>query len=478
MIQNQLARVITTKLGFEPTKGQASVIAELAAFAWEMNERSSATDKVFILKGYAGTGKTSVVSALVKALAEVNLKTVLLAPTGRAAKVLSGYSDKTASTIHKKIYRQKAVKDGLGEFVLEKNLHNRTLFIVDEASMIANSSYENSVFGTGRLLDDLLEYVYGGAQCKLLLVGDTAQLPPVGLEISPALEITTYAQTGFEVLMHELTEVVRQQAQSGILLNATNLRTNITEQAINMPKFVLKPFTDIIKLSGADLIEEIERCYSEFGVENTMVVCRSNKRANKYNEGIRRTVLWREDELCAGDFLMVVKNNYFWIPETLEQTTDFIANGDIVEITRVGKYQELYGKRFCNVSLRFTDYQNLEIEAKLMVDTLHLETAALTGEQNNAFFYAVLADYENLRTKKERIKAVKENPYFNALQVKYSYAITCHKAQGGQWKAVFIDQGWFAPDMLNVEFLRWLYTAFTRPVERLYLVNFNDDFFS
>ncbi len=477
MLKNHINEILTKKLEHIPTEDQRILIEKLSDFILDFKDVMAGQDKVFLVKGYAGTGKTSIVSALVKCLPAVRLKSVLLAPTGRAAKVLSGYSGKAASTIHKKIYRQKSQKDGIGEFTLDKNLHNNTLFIVDESSMISNFTNENSVFGSGRLLDDLMEYVYNGANCKLILVGDTAQLPPVGLEVSPALDARVFDSMGFEVHEIELKQVVRQSEKSGVLLNATLLRERIADEIEGYPEFQVKGFTDITRLSGADLIEEIENCYNKYGAENTMIVCRSNKRANRYNEGIRRSILWRDDELSVGDYLMVVKNNYYWLTEEEREKTDFIANGDIVEITRLGKYTEMYGFRFADVSLKFMDYPDLEIDANIMLDTLTSESAALTSEQNNKFFYSVLEDYSNLKTKRDRIKAVKENPYFNALQVKFSYAITCHKAQGGQWKAVFVDQGWLTDEMLNVEYLRWLYTALTRPVEKLYLVNFKDDFF-
>jgi len=477
MVKNHISEILTEKLGHIPTEDQRILIDKLSEFMSELKKEDSNPDKVFIVKGYAGTGKTSVIGALVKGLPALRLKSVLLAPTGRAAKVLSVYSGKTASTIHKKIYRQKTQKDGIGEFALDKNLHRNTLFIVDESSMISNSSFENSVFGSGRVLDDLMEYVYSGANCKLILVGDTAQLPPVGLSLSPALNAEVIDKMGFEVQEMELKQVVRQKQQSGVLYNATMLRERIADAMEGYPRFELEGFKDIVKLSGADLIEELDSSYSKYGVENNLVVCRSNKRANRYNEGIRRSILWREEELSIGDYLMVVKNNYYWLSEEEKETTSFIANGDIVEITRIGKYKELYGFRFADVTVRFMDYPELEIDTKIMMDTLTSETASLSSEQNNKFFYSVLEDYTNLRTKKERIKAVKENPYFNALQVKFSYAITCHKAQGGQWKAVFVDQGWLTDEMLNLEYLRWLYTALTRPVEKIYLVNFKDEFF-
>lgn len=477
MVKKHIIEIIIKKLEYEPTADQQRLIEQFADFITELADEQINQDKVFIVKGYAGTGKTSVISALVKSLPALRLKSVLLAPTGRAAKVLSVYSGKTASTIHKKIYRQKTQKDGIAEFALDKNLHKNTLFIVDESSMISNSSFENSIFGSGKVLDDLMEYVYSGVNCKLILVGDTAQLPPVGIDVSPALNYSVIDSMGFEVQEIELTQVVRQSDKSGILHNATMLRKRISDSVNGYPKFELNAFTDVVQLSGADLIEEIDNCYNSFGTDNTLVVCRSNKRANRFNEGIRRSILWREEELSIGDFLMVVKNNYYWLSEEDKEKTDFIANGDIVEITRIGKYKELYGFRFAEVSVKFLDYPELEIDVNIILDTLTSETASLSQEQNNKFFYSVMEDYTNLNTKKAKIKAVKENPFFNALQVKFSYAITCHKAQGGQWKAVFIDQGWLTDEMLNTEYLRWLYTAFTRPIDKLYLVNFKKEFF-
>lgn len=468
--------LLQNALGFIPTTDQQQVMEMLSNFMTNFFSPEH-RDDTLIIKGYAGTGKTSIVSALVKSLPKMGIKSVLLAPTGRAAKVLANYSGHSAFTIHKKIYRQKSSTTGLGEFSLDKNLHQRTLFIVDEASMISNSSSENSIFGTGRLLDDLFEYVYKGEMCKLILVGDTAQLPPVGLNISPALDIECIKEMGFSVSEFELKQVVRQSKESGILYNATLLRETLKDGFSGYPQLSTSGFTDIRRISGSELIEEIENCYDKFGIENTMVLCRSNKRANKYNDGIRRSILWREEEIAKGDLLMIVKNNYFWLNEEEQEQTPFIANGDIAEITQIGKYKELYGFRFADVGLKIIDYQNLEIQAKIMLDTLSSESPSLTWDENQKLFNSVMEDYAEINNKRDRIKKVKENPYFNALQVKFSYAITCHKAQGGQWKAVFIDQGWLTDDMLDNEFLRWLYTAFTRPIERLYLVNFKDDFF-
>jgi exodeoxyribonuclease-5 len=464
-------------LGYMPTLDQQELIGHITTFVSNYFSPDH-RDDTLIIKGYAGTGKTSMVSALVKILPKVGLKSVLLAPTGRAAKVLAGYSGHQALTIHKKIYRQKsATANGLGNFALDNNKHQRTIFIVDEASMIANDSSENSIFGSGRLLDDLFEYVYCGEMCKLILVGDTAQLPPVGLAISPALDPQVIGEMGFSVSQFELKQVVRQSKDSGILHNATLVRQSLADNLQGYPPLTVSGFADVRRITGGELIEEIENCYDEFGIGNTMVLCRSNKRANRYNEGIRRTILWRDEEISKGDLLMVVKNNYFWLGDEEKEITPFIANGDIAEITRIGKYRELYGFRFADVDLRLSDYPEIEIQTKIMLDTLTSEAPSLTWDENQRLFEAVIADYTDIGNKRERVKKVKENPYFNALQVKFSYAITCHKAQGGQWKAVFIDQGWLTDDMLNTEFLRWLYTAFTRPTVRLYLVNFKDEFF-
>lgn len=472
MINNHIKKEIIRSLGKVPTAGQEELASKLADFVAEPD-----LDSIFVLKGYAGTGKTSMLSSLVKTITKFELRSVLLAPTGRAAKVLTGYSEHNAYTIHKSIYRQQSSSDGLGRFVLNKNLFRNTFFIVDEASMVSNSNAESSIFGSGRLLEDLIEYVYSGTNCRLILVGDVAQLPPVGLDVSPALskkELDFYDRTVFE---HELTEVVRQDKDSGILYNATFIRNLITKGHYSSGYFHLeyKSFDDIRKISGADLIEEISTCYDRFGLFETIVVTRSNKRANKFNEGIRSTILYKEAEISTGDLLMIVKNNYFWLEAN--EKIDFIANGDIAEIVSINKYEEMYGFKFANVSLRLIDYPDIEFDCKILLDTLSIESAALSLDQNRKLFDAVSEDYLDIRSKKKRWEEIKKNPYLNALQVKFAYAVTCHKAQGGQWKAVFVDQGYLTEDMLNTEFLRWLYTALTRPTERLYLVNFNKEFF-
>ncbi len=480
MLKDHIASLLKENHDYKPTPGQDKLFDKLSEFINNTND-----NQILLIKGYAGTGKTTVVSSLVKTLKKIELKSILLAPTGRAAKVLGSYSKENAYTIHKKIYRQKSSKDGLGEFVLDKNLHTNTFFIVDEASMISNQTYELSIFGSGRLLDDLIEYVYNGKKCKLILLGDTAQLPPVKFDISPALNKQVLQGFGKNVIEVYLTDVIRQSQNSGILFNATNLRnlirlpvgkTGQMTDDFSKEKILIRlsGFKDISRLTGEDLIEEISNAYAQYGIEKTMIVCRSNKMANKYNQGIRNQILWREEEISVGDYLMVVKNNYYWIKN---DDINFIANGDIVEITRIHKYQERYGFRFADVSLRFVDYQDIEIDAKIMLNTLYIETASLTGEDNKKLFYSVLEDNNDVSIKKKRYEMVKDNPFFNALQVKFAYAVTCHKAQGGQWKVVFVDQGFLTDDMLNLEYLRWLYTALTRSTEKLYLVNFGKQFF-
>ncbi|PTN03142.1 ATP-dependent RecD-like DNA helicase [Mangrovibacterium marinum] len=472
MLKKHIEAQLVENLGFPPTDGQMHLAEKLAQFITAQSQ-----DIIFLLKGYAGTGKTSMVSALVKTLDGFKIPTVLLAPTGRAAKVLSTYTGKSAFTIHKRIYRQKSSSDGMGKFALDRNMCKNCFFIVDEASMIANNSYEASVFGSGRLLDDLYEYIYAGQNCKLILVGDTAQLPPVGMDISPALDASELEMYGAEVEEIELTEVVRQQLDSGILHNATMLRELIAEDDFWGDYFPIEAegFPDIHRIGGGDLIEKISECYDRYGEQHTMVITRSNKRANKFNQGIRSTILYKDSEITVGDLLMVVKNNYYWIGE--DERLDFIANGDIVEIKQIRRYEELYGYRFADVSLQFLDYDNLEVDCKIFLDTLNIETASLSSADNQKLFHAVAEDYMDIASKKKRWEKIRENPHFNALQVKFAYAVTCHKAQGGQWDAVFIDQGYLVEDMLNKEFLRWLYTAFTRPVKELYLVNFNKEFF-
>ncbi|NOZ47851.1 MAG: AAA family ATPase [Chlorobi bacterium] len=473
MISNQLITKILQKIEFNVTPGQKVLLNKLSDFVINIGLKNNAA---FIIKGYAGTGKTSIVSYLVKTLAEIGLKSVLLAPTGRAAKVFSTFAGKTAYTVHKKIYRQKSSKDGFGKFALNRNLHKNTIFIIDEASMISNSSYDASIFGSGRLLDDIIEYVAQGEKCKLILLGDVAQLPPVGLTISPALERKTIENYGWLVEEVELTEVVRQKENSFILQNATQLRNNLAEDNFSIPKINFSNQYDVKRISGEDLIELISDYYDKDGIEETIVVCRSNKRANKYNEGIRRSILWKEDEISIGDLLMVVKNNYFWTDE--DENLDFIANGDTFEVTRIKNYEDLYGYRFANITAKFVDYDNYEIDVKIFLDSIYIEKASFSQKENKELYYNILEDYSSIKSRKTQYEKVKNNPYFNALQVKFAYAITCHKAQGGQWKNVFVDLGYFTDDKMDKEYLRWLYTAFTRARNNLFLINFPKQFFT
>ena len=471
MLKNHISELIKSSFMFDPTEDQMLAIDSLANFVTHPQ-----SEQIFLLKGYAGTGKTSLISALVKAMSQLKINTVLLAPTGRAAKVLSQYTDKSAFTIHKRIYRQKTMTDDMGIFALDRNLSKNTIFLVDEASMISNYSSETSIFGTGRLLDDLIQYVYSGANCRLILIGDSAQLPPVGLDISPALDPKELEMCyNMDVHTQILRQVVRQSEESGILMNATELRRMLSDEVSGFPIFTTENYPDVYKINGGELIEELSSAHYKYGVEDTIVVSRSNKRANRFNQGIRNTVLYREDEICAGDYLMVVKNNYFWTADIEEM--DFIANGDIVELMRIHKYIDMYGFRFAEVTLRFPDYKDVEIETMILMDTLDIETASLGYEEHKKLFYSIAEDYAHIRAKKKRFEKIRDNKFFNALQIKFAYAVTCHKAQGGQWKAVFVDQGYLTDDLLNREYYRWLYTAVTRSTEKLYFVNFKKEFF-
>lgn len=451
--------------GLEPTNDQVKAIEGLGEFLLSAHNREA-----FILRGYAGTGKTSLVGTLVRLLDSMEQKVILMSPTGRAAKVFSQHASHTAYTIHKKIYRQKVFNGEGGNYVLADNLHQHTLFIVDEASMIANEGLSGN-FGTGRLLDDLIEYVYSGQGCRLLLVGDTAQLPPIGEEESPALMPYAIEGYGLTTIDLELNQVVRQLDGSGILWNATMLRQLIRNETYPiLPRVKFAGFPDICNLPGNELIEALEESYSKVGQDETMVICRSNKRANIYNNGIRARILYKEEELSGGDMMMVAKNNYFWANDYKE--TDFIANGDICIVRRVRHERELYGFRFADVTMCFPDYDDLEMDATVLLDTLQSEAPALTHEQHEQLFNAIMEDYTDIPQKRERMKKLKTDPYFNALQVKYAYAVTCHKAQGGQWSHVYVDQGYITPEMMTPEYVRWLYTAFTRATEKLFLVNF------
>ncbi|MBQ8501875.1 MAG: AAA family ATPase [Bacteroides sp.] len=469
MINNYLERQIKENFPYQPTLEQEIALKSLSEF---LLSRSS--DTLFLLRGYAGTGKTSLVGALVKTLDKLEQKSVLLAPTGRAAKVFSAYAGHPAYTIHKKIYRQQSFAGDMDNFSVNDNLTQHTLYIVDEASMIANDGLSGSVFGTGRLLDDLIQFVYSGQGCRLLLMGDTAQLPPVGEELSPALYGSALRGYGLQVTEIDLTQVVRQEQQSGILWNATRLRQLIAaDECWSLPKIKVKGFADIKVLPGNELIETLENCYSRDGLDETIIICRSNKRANIYNKGIRAQILWLEEELSSGDLLMVAKNNYYWTEGMKEM--DFIANGEIVEVRRVRRERELYGFRFVDVTLRFPDHDDFELDAGLLLDTLHSDAPALPRDEAERLFQSVLEDYADIPLKRDRMKKMKTDPYYNALQAKYAYAVTCHKAQGGQWKNVLLDQGYLSEEYLTPDYFRWLYTAFTRATDTLYLVNYPEE---
>ena len=469
MINNYLERQIKENFPYQPTEEQEITIKMVSEFML-----SQVGQSVFLLRGYAGTGKTSLVSALVKTLDKLKQKVVLLAPTGRAAKVFSSYAGHSAFTIHKKIYRQRTFSNETDNFSLNDNLTTHTLYIVDESSMISNEGLSGSVFGAGRLLDDLITFVYSGEGCRLMLMGDTAQLPPVGEELSPALFPDALRGYGLDVVNANLTQVMRQVDSSGILWNATNLRKLMANDDFDsLPKLKVSTFADIKQLPGAELIDTITESYQKAGMDETIVICRSNKRANIYNNGIRNQILYREEELNTGDLLMVAKNNYFWTEKIKE--IDFIANGDIAVVKRIRRTNNLYGFRFAEVVLAFPDYDDFEIEVKVLLDTLHTDSPALSRDDSNRLFNSVLEDYADISIKSERMKKMKADPFYNALQVKYAYAITCHKAQGGQWNTVFLDQGYMTDEYLTPDYFRWLYTAITRATQTLYLVNYPTD---
>jgi ATP-dependent exoDNAse (exonuclease V) alpha subunit len=457
---------------FQPTLNQDIFLQKIAQFIL-----SDVKNEVFVLKGYAGTGKTTVISTIVNQLLNVNKKYLLLAPTGRAAKVISNYSKKPAFTIHKKIYFPKKTSSGGVSFSMQQNKHTNTIFIVDEASMISDTSTESSLYENGSLLDDLIMYVESGKNCKLIFVGDTAQLPPVNLDVSPALNIETL-QINYNREVHhlELDEVMRQVEDSGILFNATELREILKSNFIDTFKFDVSKYKDIIRLvDGYDIQDAINQAFYNYGLEETVFIVRSNKRANQYNEQIRTRILSKESELSSGDFLMVVKNNYFWLKDSDE--AGFIANGDIIEVLEIRKIQELYGFKFATVKIRMVDYPTqAPFDTILLLDTIKSESPSLTYEESNKLYQEVLLDYEDETTKYKKFQKVKNNEYFNALQVKFSYAITCHKSQGGQWNTVFIEQP-YLPNGIDRDYIRWLYTAMTRAKEKLYLIGFKDENF-
>ena len=457
---------IKSNFEFSFTEEQRKITQHLSDYILSISTRN-----IFLLKGYAGTGKTSLISALVNSLSSVNKKPSLLAPTGRAAKVLSKYSKKSASTIHRKIYWINSNKNGNTYIKLKENTHTNTIFIVDEASMIPESSDKG--FGNRSLLDDLIQYVYDGIGCKLILIGDTAQLPPVNLEISPALnEDFLYQNYSKEILSFSLSEVVRQEQSSTILLNATSLRKQITDHHFYLPNFIVNE--DVIRIeSGDELQERLEDNYNKSGLTNTIVLCRSNKRANIYNQQIRSRIRYLEEEISIGDLLMVVRNNYFWLGD--KNKSELIANGDIIEVLSINKINNKYGFKFAHITIRLVDFsEQKELDVLVMLDTIKLETSSLPYEEYQKLYQEISKEYKGADAKKK----IKENKYLNALQVKFSYSITCHKSQGGQWENVFVDLGYFKKEMLDLSFLRWLYTAITRASKKLYLINFNSDFFN
>ena len=469
MLNTHITDQIYAKLSFDATNNQKKIIEKLSA--WLSDDDYS---RIFLLNGYAGTGKTTIIAAFVAALKELGLKPILLAPTGRAAKVLTRYSKLTAYTIHKKIYREKSISDYQSKFALDYNREHDAVFIVDEASMLSTSSPDSS-FGSGNLLDDLVQYVRQGKRCRLMLVGDDAQLPPVGDDYSPALQPSELLPYG-DVEYGTMDEVVRQSHDSGILFNATMLRCMLENNIYKIPRFDLS-YKDFRQVQGGELLEELQDCYDRFGRDETIVITRSNKRANRYNEGIRRHNLSAEEEIESGDMLMIVKNNYYYAEQDKESPMSFVANGDVARLKRIRRFEEFYGFRFIDATLQFPDYDDYEMQAKILMDTLTSESPSLTREQSNQLFIEVEKDYADITAKSKRYKAIRENPHFNAMQVKFAYAVTCHKAQGGQWSAVFVDRCLFGDEEMSRDMLRWLYTAITRATERVYLVNFDERFF-
>jgi len=471
----ELSRHIFSEFPYSPTPGQQELIKKLARFITDTKTQFP----FFLLEGYAGTGKTTVVSTLVKTLPLAGYNSVLLAPTGRAAKVLSNYAQMPAFTIHKRIYRMRADADGRLSFNVMPNKATNTVFIVDEASMIpGNTTSDSSGFQHRNLLDDLIGHVYSGSNCKLLFLGDSCQLPPVGIANSPALDLELLKNSYFlDTSNYTLSDVVRQALESGILVHATDLRYKIDTKNNQLPLFrEMNKWPDVVSITGTDLPDAMNQAFSDYGRENTVLITRSNKRANLFNKAIRERILFHESELAAGDHLMIVRNNYFWLPE--ESKAGFIANGDIAEVMSLRKTEELYGFRFAEASIRLVDYPDDDtLDVKLLLNTIDSESPALSYEENNRLFTEVMADYQELSSRKKQLAALRTNPYYNALQVKHANALTCHKTQGGQWDAVFLEKGYLTEEMLDTEYLRWLYTAVTRAGKKLFLVNFDEKFF-
>ncbi|MCB0804413.1 MAG: AAA family ATPase [Bacteroidales bacterium] len=459
---------------YEPTKGQAELIDALTAFLYLRDQNS-----LFLLKGYAGTGKTTIVSLLVRLFKLLGKKTLLMAPTGRAAKVLSAYARAPAFTIHKQIYQLQSTAGGGIQLFLAENKHRNTLFIIDEASMIPDesTSIDSHSFGGRRLLDDLMEFTYSGNNCRMILLGDDAQLPPVGLDISPALDLNYLKSNYHQQILHfELKDVVRQAEDSGILSNATTIRNNLDTEGISR-LINHHQFNDVSAITGEMLEEYLQESFSGKDAEDSIIVTRSNKRANVFNQEVRKRILLRENEIAAGDLLMIVKNNYFWVPKNSK--IGFLANGDLIEIMRIEGYEELYGYRFASVNVRLIDYPDEnDISIKILLDTLQIDGPSLSSNETSGFMDEVMKDYEDIPTRRQKIEKVKNNPWFNAVQVKFGYALTCHKTQGGQWDNVFIDLGYLNEEFIDRSFYRWLYTAFTRARKKIYLINFPERFFT
>ena len=470
MLSTYISSQIYAKISFETTNSQKKVIEKLSNF-FDSFDYSN----IFVLNGYAGTGKTTLIAILVEVLKEIGVKTVLLAPTGRAAKVLTQYSGQNALTIHKRIYRERTNASYESKFSLDINKERGAVFIVDEASMLSDRSGDGQIFGSGSLLEDLVRYVRSGYECRLILVGDNAQLPPVGSDDSPALDISTMQHYG-AIDYVSMDDVVRQSSESGILFNATMLRCMIENGVYEIPRFNMS-FPDFEAINGSELMEKLQDAYDDCGREDTIVITRSNKRANRYNEGIRRYNFSAEEQIESGDMLMVVKNNYYHTERIKDCPMSFIANGDIAYLKKIRRYEDFYGFHFANATISFVDYDDLEIECKLLLDTIHSEAPSLTQEQSRHLFVEVEKDYLDVKSKIKRFREIRENPHFNALQVKFAYAVTCHKAQGGQWRRVFIDKCLFGDEPMSRDMLRWLYTAITRATEKVYLVNFDDRFF-
>lgn len=470
--QHAFYKLLLKDFPFTPTQKQDILLQQLSDFIFEPKNNS-----IYILKGFAGTGKTTVIGTIVKNLWKIKMSSVQLAPTGRAAKVISNYSDKPAHTIHRKIYYPKKEWGGGVSFTLQRNKHRNTIFIVDEASMISDNAAESKLFENGSLLDDLMSYVYSGHKCKLLLIGDQAQLPPVKMDLSPALDARNL-QMQFDktVKSIELDEVMRQAETSGILKNATRIREFLNDELYEDFKFDLSGQDDVVRLiDGHEIMDALGDSYREYGNEGTAIIVRSNKRANLYNQQIRSRILFKEEEVSAGDYFMVVKNNYFWLDTKSE--AGFIANGDIIEILEIFSIKELYGFRFAEVKIQMTDYPNLApFETVLLLDTLTSETPSLSYEEGNTLYQEVMKDYADETSKYKKFMKVKNNKFFNALQVKFSYAITCHKSQGGQWETIMVEQP-YLPNGMDKDYLRWLYTAVTRARKKLYLIGFKDDMF-